>query len=150
MTRLKIGLLSCGALLLAGSITATAGEKKAMAGLDPTEKVNAPASGTTVSNGALQNTITAALAEQSPNGRSITLMSPVNATRFSLVEKDGLKAISLVDAKTNAVIGQWTIDGTTSDDTIAEIAGTVSMRMGLSAAPNLSSHPDDPKVQSAH
>lgn len=66
-------------------------------------------------------------------GYALTIMSPTKPIRVSVTARDVSKVVTLVDAKTSAEIGQWTISSETSAPEIAEISTTVLTRMGLDA-----------------
>lgn len=64
-------------------------------------------------------------------GYALTIMSPTKPVRVNVSARDVSKVVTLVDAKTSAEIGQWTISSETSAPEIAAISTTVLARMGL-------------------
>jgi flagellar hook-length control protein FliK len=69
-------------------------------------------------------------------GYALTIMSPTKPIRVSVSARDVSKVVTLIDAKTSAEVGQWTISSETSAADIATISTTVLTRMGLNAKPD--------------
>jgi hypothetical protein len=68
-----------------------------------------------------------------PQSVAGTIMSPWNATRLRINIADGLKSVTLIDAKSSAVAGQWTIAGTTNPDDVSRISAAILEGMGHKA-----------------
>lgn len=70
---------------------------------------------------------------RAPLAQSIagTIMSPSNATRVSIAVANGVKSVTLIDAKTAAVAGQWTLTAASNATDVARVSSAVLEGMGL-------------------
>lgn len=66
-----------------------------------------------------------------------TIMSPANATRVSIAVAGEAKTVTLIDAKSLAQIGQWTITSASTPAEVASISSAVRNGMGLESKPAL-------------